>query len=76
MMLREKSCPKNRKLASCNMDEQSKYDSEETESTSDVESCSCHGERRTGVRVKLSQWQQADRKTPELVTESDARVEV
>ena len=29
--------PRNRKLASCNMDEQSKYDLEETENTSDVE---------------------------------------
>ena len=36
-----------------NMDEQSKYDSEQTETTSDVESCTCHGEGHTGVRVEL-----------------------
>ena len=50
------SYPRNRKLASCTKDEQSKYESEETGSTSDVESCSCHGEPRTGIEVCGQQY--------------------
>ena len=59
-----------------NMDEQSKHDSEETESKPDVESCTCHGVQRTGIRVELVEQQQADRNTPERVAESDVGVEV
>ena len=59
------------------MDEQSKYDHEETESMSYVESCTCHGERRVyGCTVKLGKQQQADRNPPKLVKESDVRLEV
>ena len=59
-----------------NIDEQSTYDSEEKESRSDVESCTCHGVQRTGIRVELVEQQQADRNTPERVAESDVGVEV
>ena len=38
------------------MDEQSKYDSQETESASDVESCSCHGQPHTGLEVCGQQY--------------------
>ena len=52
------------------MDEQLVYDSEVPASTSDVELCTCHRERRTNVRVELLRTA-TDRKTPELVTEND-----
>ena len=53
--------PKTTNLASYNTDEQSNYPSEETERTSDVESCinSCHSESCPGIQICGQQYHAA-----------------
>ena len=75
IFLRKSSCTRNRKLASCNMDVQPKYDSRETASTSDAESCSCHGEPRTGIEVCGQQYHAVHSSRTSTLPYSQARTQ-